>query len=50
MIDKVYNDTELQKQVELATENLAQILIQQAMSKRSNQINKKIENKYGKPN
>jgi hypothetical protein len=36
--------------IELAAENLVQILIQQAMSDRNNLTSKKIENKYGKSN
>lgn len=38
------------KQTELAAEKLAQILIQQVIEKRNQQINKNIENKYGKSN
>lgn len=37
-----------QEQVDLAAENIAQILVQQVMSRKSGQINKRIENKYGK--
>lgn len=38
------------KQIELAAESLAQIMVQQVISRKNKQINKKIENKYGKPN
>ncbi|MFA6446313.1 MAG: hypothetical protein WCW14_03650 [Candidatus Paceibacterota bacterium] len=38
------------EQIDLAAESLVQILVQQAISNRNKQINKKIENKYGKPN
>ncbi|HUD09878.1 MAG TPA: hypothetical protein VMR77_03715 [Patescibacteria group bacterium] len=49
---KIENDSELQcqKQIELAAETLAHILIQQAMSKRNLVGSQQIENKYGKPN
>ena len=39
-----------QKQVELAADSLARILIQQAMSKRNSTASKQIETKYGKSN
>ena len=38
------------KTTDLAAEALAQILIQQVMSKRIDTSNKEIETKYGKPN
>jgi hypothetical protein len=43
-------EIEQEKQIELAVDNFTQILIQQAMINRNNQINKKIKNKYGKSN
>ena len=41
-------EIDLQKQIELAAETLAHILIQQAMSKKVDAVNKEIETKYGK--
>ncbi len=47
---KIEKDFELQcqKQIELAAESLARILIQQVISKKNNAANKEINNKYGK--
>lgn len=39
-----------QKQIDLAAESLAQIFIQQALSKKDVAVNKEIETKYGKSN
>lgn len=41
-------ESQYQKQVELAAEQLAQILIQQVISKRTFVVSKQIDNKYGK--
>lgn len=38
------------KQIELAAESLARVLIQQAMNQRSIQAERKIKNKNGKSN
>lgn len=40
---------DIQKQIELAAESFAQILIQQALGKKNPAIIKQIEMKYGKP-
>jgi len=48
MIKEIEIDT--QKQIELAAETLAHILIQQVMSKQNLAVSQQIENKYGKPN
>jgi hypothetical protein len=39
-----------QEQIDLAADILARVLIQQVSSKRNKQINKSIENEYGKSN
>lgn len=39
---------DIQKQIDLAAEALAHILIQQVMSKKNDATFKEIENKYGK--
>ena len=41
---------DIKKQIELAAENLAHILIQQVMNKRKIQINNNIEKKYEQSN
>jgi hypothetical protein len=49
---KIENDSKLQcqKQIELAAETLAHILIQQVMSNQNLAVSQQIEKKYGKPN
>ncbi|MBI2600487.1 hypothetical protein HYW42_00890 [Candidatus Daviesbacteria bacterium] len=51
MLGNIENKSKIdyQKQIELAAEQLAQILIQQVISK-NNQIKNKINNKYGESN
>ena len=46
---KINNSDEI-KIVELAAENLAKIFIQQILSRKNPNVNKKIENRYGKSN
>lgn len=47
-----YMETKIdyKEQIELAAENLARIVIQQVLTKRNKQINKKDDDKYGKSN
>lgn len=44
LMTKIERHNDGNKQIELAAENLARILIQQIMNKRDKQINKKKEN------
>jgi len=43
-------EIDIQKQVELAADGLARILIQQVMSRKNLAVNRLIETKYGKRN
>ncbi len=47
---KTKKEDDESKQVELAANQLARILIQQVMSKKNLVVTQQIDNKYGKPN